>query len=432
IEGAVEEYRYMYRHLGNPNPPSSIFDQYQLSSELGRGAFASVRRAIGIMDGNTYAVKVIQQKRLGVTQQHARMFAREIEILRSLDHPNIVRCFGVYSDPTTIYIVMEYVGGGDLLDVVLKSGSGLEEQEAKGLTRDICIAMEYLHDHAIVHRDIKPENVLITTDSPRRAKIADFGLAKIIDSVTFLRTQCGTPAYLAPEVLDSAATLANGGYTPAVDVWSVGVMVFSMLTMTMPFGDEDEQIPVRERLRTRNANWEAMDNNSHDAQDWVRGMLAKEAPERMTMRDALNHRWLLDPYGDYSFAVPGNATPRSATPTGPRGGFGGGHRGFGGARNGNAPGPSLQGGGGGGGVQESSSVFIYGARALEQENRAPVETGVSSLGLGRMALDSVVVVDPPAKPAPAKAAPVKLGRKRPATTSMEQVVQSPVKKRAAV
>ncbi|EJD42332.1 hypothetical protein AURDEDRAFT_168633, partial [Auricularia subglabra TFB-10046 SS5] len=102
---------------------------------------------------------------------------------------------------------------------------------------------------------------------------------------------------------------------------------------------------------------------------------------------------------------------------------------LGGARNGNAPGPSLQGGGGGGGggVQESSSVFIYGARALEQENRAPVETGVSSLGLGRMALDSVVVVDPPAKPAP-----VKLGRKRPATTSMEQVVQSPVKKRAAV
>lgn len=393
------DHRYMYRHFANPeNKLGDFFDSYQLSSELGRGAFASVRRAVGVKDGQMYAVKIIQQRRFDAG--HTRMFEREMQILRSLNHPNVVQCFDIFPDPSTIFIVMEFVNGGDMLELILGSGGGLAEDICQSLTRDVCSAMDFLHNAGVVHRDIKPENVLVTTGPPRRAKVADFGLAKIVDSATFLKTQCGTPAYLAPEVVLNE----TGQYTHTVDSWSVGVMVFSMLTMTVPFDDHDDNndpVQLRRRIAERRVQWHLTEHKSPEAISWLRGMLDEDPVTRMDMHAALMHPWLYDPYdGGQSNASFYNVGASGAGGEHPQNGTNGGT--FGGNRNANGAQAPQDGGangysGGGGGhtlsVRQQSSEFIYGAKMStaqlssepEPENREPVPVAPEDVS---MALDS--------------------------------------------
>ncbi|WWD22805.1 hypothetical protein CI109_107299 [Kwoniella shandongensis] len=249
----------------------------------GQGTFAEVRKAVDVETGNMRAIK------------------REIEISRSLEHENICRLIDWYEDPQHICLVLEYIDGGDLLEYVLHYPSdqsvGLPEAHAAELTVQLCRAMAYT---GVTHRDLKPENILLTKetpDTPRMIKIADF-----VHAGTMLVSMVGTPQYLAPEVV--MQTKQKQGYENVVDSWSVGIIVYSMLTKALPF-DEDAELPVEQRIRARftqpvDTALLVQSGISDLAIDFIMRLLAKDPAERMTMTEALEHEWLAGPSSQHS------------------------------------------------------------------------------------------------------------------------------------
>ncbi|KAI0646002.1 Pkinase-domain-containing protein [Trametes meyenii] len=299
--GGLEDYRFVYRHMASGPPSRGLHRHYDLMHELGKGSFATVMKALHKEEGKWYAVKMIQANKLRKGLSHASLngeqnddksnnFAREINILERLQHPNICQLKEVFFESYSINLVLEWVPGGDLLDYILKR-NGLQEAEAQHLTYQICDALAYVHSQGIAHRDLKPENVLLTDDQPPVVKVADFGLAKVIDSMTMLRTMCGTPVYLAPEVVNQAP---NEGYDQIVDSWSVGVIVFSMLTMSTPFGEEDMSADVKTRVANRQVEWAIFReyNVSQQGENFVRRLLEYDPRKRMSLTDARRHPWL--------------------------------------------------------------------------------------------------------------------------------------------
>ncbi|KAI0075665.1 Pkinase-domain-containing protein [Panus rudis PR-1116 ss-1] len=311
-QNSQEDYRFVYRHLAGGPPDRGFYSRYQLAHELGKGSFATVMKAISKETGQSYAVKIIQSSKLRATttspgsgQQvpQSEMFAREITILEKLRHPHICGLKEVFFEDSTINLVLEYVPGGDLLDYIIRH-NGLSERETRHLTYQICDAMAYIHGMGITHRDLKPENILLTTDNPPNVKVADFGLAKAVDSYTMLRTMCGTPAYLAPEVVSQED---HEGYFNVVDSWSVGVIVFCMLTCNSPFIDpSDIGADVKFKVRHRRIEWHLLDEipnvvpengprrrkPSRTCKDFIQNLLEVRPELRMTLTDACNHAWL--------------------------------------------------------------------------------------------------------------------------------------------
>ncbi|KAG8685105.1 hypothetical protein FRC08_013302 [Ceratobasidium sp. 394] len=217
------------------------------------------------------------------------MVKREVAILQSLEHPNICKLVDHFEDESAIWLVLELIEGGDLGEAVAREGV-FSEHEARRLTAEICHAMEYSHSKSIVHRDLKPENILLTETIPRHAKVADFGLAKAVGDDTFLKTFCGTPVYLAPEVVDSCRQ--GREYTRLVDSWSVGVIAWSMITNTMPFVDDGGKAITR--FKRQAIDWSQLTRRgvSDECVDWIQRMMELDPSRRMTIREALDHPWL--------------------------------------------------------------------------------------------------------------------------------------------
>ncbi|KAL0956927.1 hypothetical protein HGRIS_003031 [Hohenbuehelia grisea] len=314
----ITDYRFVYRHVACGPPKDGLYKFYDIDTELGTGSFAKVVRAMHLETGKWYAVKMIQDKRnngsvtTGTNQtpegeqppppprrrkgepSRREVLAREISIMEKLKHQNICEMKEVFFENNgDINLVLELVEGGDLLDYILRSDVGLAEDAAKHLTYQMCDALAYIHDQGVAHRDLKPENILLTKDTPPRIKVADFGLAKIVDSVTMLRTMCGTPSYLAPEVVQQDGL---DGYDHLVDSWSVGVIVFSMLTNASPFIEDENQRDIRMRIIERRVDWSVLDavNVSDEGKDFIHGLLNVNPRERTSLRDALDHPWLRD------------------------------------------------------------------------------------------------------------------------------------------
>ncbi|KAH0589458.1 hypothetical protein H2248_005208 [Termitomyces sp. 'cryptogamus'] len=293
--GSLEDYRFIYRHTASGPPTDGLYAFYDLIGELGRGSFAVVMKAVCRKTGEYVAVKMIQDSRSvrspGEQSNHKRI-KQEIKILESLEHPNICELKEVFfqQDSQDINLVLELIEGGDLLDYILQKG-GLSEADSQHITYQLCDALAYIHSKNVTHRDLKPENVLLTKDSPPKVKVADFGLAKFVDSLTMLKTMCGTPSYLAPEVV---AQPNNGGYDNLVDSWSVGVIVFSMLTNSSPFVEE-ERHDVRTRILQRTIDWSVLTSKegvSAQAIDFVQRLLEIDPRQRMGLADSLQHPWL--------------------------------------------------------------------------------------------------------------------------------------------
>ncbi|RPD54428.1 kinase-like protein [Lentinus tigrinus ALCF2SS1-7] len=322
--GGLEDYRFVFRHMACGPPSRGLYKYYDLQHELGKGSFATVMKALHKEEGKWYAVKMIQANKLrrglsnaslnGVeSNDKANNFAREINILERLQHKNICQLKEVFFESYNINLVLEWVPGGDLLDYILKR-NGLPELEAQYLTYQICDALAYVHSQGIAHRDLKPENVLLTDDNPPVVKVADFGLAKVIDSMTMLRTMCGTPVYLAPEVVNQGPN--KEGYDQVVDSWSVGVIVFSMLTMSTPFGEEDQNVDVKARVSNRRVDWGVLRECCPNpiAEDFIHGLLQYDPRKRMTLADARLHPWLAEQHAQ---AVPAPAPAPAALPAPP-------------------------------------------------------------------------------------------------------------------
>ncbi|KAF9275648.1 Protein kinase [Mortierella alpina] len=205
---------------------------YMLLETLGVGSFGKVKRAVHSLTGHTVAIKIINKNKVVNQDMFARV-KREIQYLKLLRHPHIIKLYEVISTPTSIYMVIEYAGG-ELFNYIVDN-TRLSEDEARRFFQQIVCAIEYCHRHKIVHRDLKPENLLL--DPSMNVKIADFGLSNIMTDGDFLKTSCGSPNYAAPEVI--SGKLYAG---PEVDVWSCGVILYVMLCGRLPF--DDDYIPL--------------------------------------------------------------------------------------------------------------------------------------------------------------------------------------------
>ncbi|VDC07567.1 unnamed protein product [Peniophora sp. CBMAI 1063] len=289
-----DDYRFIFR-MFTGQAATGLNAHYDLTYELGHGSFATVMKALHRATGEWYAVKIIHGSKIrGDDGAKLQAFMREIMILESLQHDNICRMKERFFDDgdENIYLVLELVEGGDLLDYI-QACDGLSEEKTIDITRQVCNAMAYIHSKGITHRDLKPENILLSSDK-KTAKVADFGLAKIVDQLTMLRTMCGTPSYLAPEVVNP---IGGEGYDHLVDSWSVGVIVFSMLTNCTPFL-EDEALPMAQRIATRVIEWGCLNGQgkrppcSQEARRFIERLLDPNPSTRMSLTEALNHSWL--------------------------------------------------------------------------------------------------------------------------------------------
>ena len=232
------------------------------------------------------AVKIIKRTNLPVEDEVA--LRQEVQILGSLDHPNIVKCVDFFEEEKYFYVVMECLEGGELFDRIVQK-TYYNEQQARDLVFILLSAIKYCHDRDVVHRDLKPENLLLTSVSDDAdIKIADFGFAIKQHGAASLTTQCGTPGYVAPEILK------NAKYGKPVDMWSIGVITFILLGGYPPFHDDNQKILFK---KIKNCEytfhpeyWSAV---SEEAKDLIRKLLNPVPEQRFTADDALAHSWVV-------------------------------------------------------------------------------------------------------------------------------------------
>lgn len=210
-----------------------VMQKYEVGRLLGKGTFAKVYYARCVRTGQSVAIKVIDKKKvtkMGIMDR----IEREISVMRLVKHPNIVHLHEVMATKTKIYFVMEYAKGGELFNKVVEQGK-LEEDVARKYFRQLINAVEFCHGRGVYHRDLKPENILL--DEDENLKVSDFGLSALTKcrrSDGMLHTTCGTPAYVAPEIIGR-----NGYDGVAADVWSCGVVLFVLMAGYLPFHDSN-------------------------------------------------------------------------------------------------------------------------------------------------------------------------------------------------
>lgn len=265
--------------------PGDIRKKYELKETLGTGAFSEVVLAEDRTDANLYAVKCIDKKALKGKEES---LYGEISVLRRLIHPNIVQLVETFEDKAKVYLVMELVTGGELFDRIVEKGS-YTERDAAELIRQVLDAVDYMHSQGVVHRDLKPENLLYQCpDDDSKIMISDFGLSKTEDS-GIMATACGTPGYVAPEVL------AQKPYGKAVDVWSIGVISYILLCGYPPFYDENDANLFAQILKGEyefdSPYW---DEISDSAKDFISHLMDLDVSARYTCREALAHPWIAE------------------------------------------------------------------------------------------------------------------------------------------
>uniref|UniRef100_A0A453AML2 non-specific serine/threonine protein kinase n=1 Tax=Aegilops tauschii subsp. strangulata TaxID=200361 RepID=A0A453AML2_AEGTS len=207
--------------------------KYELGRTIGEGTFAKVRFAKDTESGDPVAIKILDKAKVhkhGLVEQ----IRREICTMKLIQHPNVVRLHEVMGSKARIFIVLEYVTGGELHDIIAARGS-LKEDEARRYFQQLINAVDYCHSRGVYHRDLKLENLLL--DTAGNLKVSDFGLSAISEQAKadgLLHTTCGTPNYVAPEVIQ------DKGYNGALaDLWSCGVILFVMLAGYLPFEDDN-------------------------------------------------------------------------------------------------------------------------------------------------------------------------------------------------
>lgn len=273
----------------SPRSARRIEAHYEIREILGDGTSGQVRRAIHRQSGKEYAVKVISLRQ----QIDLASMEQEVTVMQSLDHPYVVQLVDVFvHHGIAMYLVMELVSGGDLFDRIVQK-ERYSEVDARRVMRRLLSAIHYLHQTKnIVHRDLKPENILCT--SPTSVKLADFGLAKMIQS-DGLKTFCGTPQYFAPEVLQRRTTVAGSGrYGKPADMWSLGVILYILLVGRPPFEADLDPLQAFHALDFEDELWKAMPQ----AQDLVECMLRLDPKRRLTVRQACDHPWINIEDGD--------------------------------------------------------------------------------------------------------------------------------------
>lgn len=261
----------------------NILDVYKVDDKvLGMGHFGSVRLCSLHKDPSIkYVVKTIPKEKI---LKDLHVVKRELELLRSLSHPNIIKFYETYNDAKFFHIVMEYCSGGDLFERISRSGH-LSEEEAAFTMRKVFLGVSYLHDQSVCHRDIKPENLLYSKNSDdAEIKIIDFGLSRKFGESEVLTTMVGSPMYVAPEVI-------SGKYNHLCDNWSLGVTLYILLLGKPPFF-ANSKIELLKLIAKGEWTWPAAAANLSDqAKDLITKLLVVDVGKRITSKQALNHPW---------------------------------------------------------------------------------------------------------------------------------------------
>jgi serine/threonine protein kinase len=257
-----------------------IEDFYILGKEIGRGAFSIVREAVNKKTGERVAVKSIRTKFI-----KNKLLMREIEIMKKVgNHPNILKLHEVFETKKHLYLVLELVMGGELFDQIVARGE-YSEKDASNIVRQIISAVAHLHANGIAHRDLKPQNLLCAGPEGDDIRVADFGLSKMFGEGEYLETCCGSPEYVAPEVLECKP------YDKACDLWSVGVIVYVLLTGCFPFWDKNNAV-LYEKIRNVDYGWPDGLEISPEAKHLIQHLLEKDPQKRYTAEQALAHPWV--------------------------------------------------------------------------------------------------------------------------------------------
>ncbi|XP_069594933.1 serine/threonine-protein kinase MARK2 isoform X7 [Ranitomeya imitator] len=256
-------------HIGN----------YRLLKTIGKGNFAKVKLARHVLTGKEVAVKIIDKTQLNSSSLQ-KLF-REVRIMKVLNHPNIVKLFEVIETEKTLYLVMEYASGGEVFDYLVAHGR-MKEKEARAKFRQIVSAVQYCHQKFIVHRDLKAENLLL--DSDMNIKIADFGFSNEFTFGNKLDTFCGSPPYAAPELFQGKKY--DG---PEVDVWSLGVILYTLVSGSLPF---DGQNLKELRERVLRGKYRIPFYMSTDCENLLKKFLILNPSKRGTLEQIMRDRWM--------------------------------------------------------------------------------------------------------------------------------------------
>ena len=254
---------------------------YDLIRLLGEGAFSRVFLGRHVITGQSVAVKVVRRESLS-TEQALTRFNREVALLKQMHHPLIAELYEVIQTPEAVYLVLELLDGGSMLDYVNRHGKLCEDEAKKYFVQLVCV-LDYLHNQKhVAHRDLKAENILF--DKAGNIRLVDFGLSRTFTKESpNMSTSCGSPAYAAPEMIQGHA------YTKATDMWSAGIVLYAMVCGTLPFEDENVQTLLQKVVYTEARYPDTM---SWSLIDLLRKLLAKSPEERITLSRLKEHPWL--------------------------------------------------------------------------------------------------------------------------------------------
>jgi serine/threonine protein kinase len=253
--------------------------QFVIGKSLGEGTFGKVKLGTHILTGEKVAIKILEKVKILDEGDKIRV-DREIRILKSMMHYNIIKIYSVIETPTTIYLIMEYASGGELFDyIVLKKR--LQESEACKFFHQIINAIEYLHKLGIVHRDLKPENLLL--DHKKDVKMVDFGLSNTYKQGDLLKTPCGSPCYAAPEMV-----MGKKYSGLLVDIWSSGIILFAMLCGFLPFDDANNDVLYKKIAEGR---YSVPGFLSEPAKDIIKRILTTDPLKRFNIQQIREHAW---------------------------------------------------------------------------------------------------------------------------------------------
>ncbi|KAK0399201.1 hypothetical protein QR680_002936 [Steinernema hermaphroditum] len=279
----AEEKKERNKHWGGGlNPLSGL---YVLHEELGSGGFGKVRLATHMLTEQHVAVKIIDKR--SIAPEDLPRVTTELRAMKTLCHQNICRLYHYIETDNKFYVIMEYCSGGELFDYIVKK-TRLEESEARHFFRQLVQAIAYVHSSGFAHRDLKPENLLLTEDL--HLKLIDFGLSanprKGLNAA--LKTCCGSPAYAAPELIQGHPYHGN-----EVDIWSMGVLLYTLLVGALPFEDDNMQNLYRKIIRGVYQEPEYLSANSRNL---LSSMMQVNPKKRITINDLLLHPWMNHAY----------------------------------------------------------------------------------------------------------------------------------------
>ena len=254
-------------------------NQYEMGEKIGEGNFGKVILATHKITKEKVAIKILDKFRINKKDDQIR-FNREIEVLKQVNHHNIIRFFSIIEDNSKIYIIQEYIYGYELFEYI-KNNRKLSEKEACLFYQQIISGIEYLHNLGIAHRDLKPENILLT--SSKVLKIIDFGLSILYSKNDLLKTQCGSPCYAPPEMIEGKSYRG----LPA-DIWSSGIILYLMLTGRLPFNELTNKKLYSKIL---NGKYRIPKNLSEEAKDLIRKILEVNPKKRIKIKEIKEHAW---------------------------------------------------------------------------------------------------------------------------------------------